>query len=62
MKGAATTVSEYLASLPPERKNELAPVRAAIMKRLPKGYAEEMQYGMITYVVPLATYPGGYLG
>jgi hypothetical protein len=62
MKSAATTVSEYLSGLPVETRKELAKVRRAIKKRLPKGYAETMQYGMISYVVPLKVFPQGYLG
>jgi hypothetical protein len=55
-------VSEYLAALPAERKQALSQVRSLIKKHLPKGYAETMQYGMISYVVPLTTFPDGYLG
>ena len=62
MQRRATSVSEYLQALPPLAKKELLLVRAEIRKRLPKGYAEMMQYGMITYVVPLTTYSQGYLG
>jgi hypothetical protein len=57
----ATSVSEYLASLPDERKRALSKVRAVIKKNIPKGYRETMQYGMISYVVPLTRYPDGYL-
>src|SRR5688500_15526187 len=56
------SVSEYLAALPAERKQALSKVRRLIKKHLPAGYAETMQYGMIAYVVPLATFPEGYLG
>lgn len=56
------SVSEYLAQLPAERREALAKVRALIKKRLPKGYLEAVQYGMIAYVVPLKTFPDGYLG
>jgi hypothetical protein len=62
MKVKAATVAEYLATLPAERRKELEVVRRVIKKHLPKGYAEEMQYGMIGYVVPLKTFPEGYLG
>ena len=62
MQSKATTVEEYLASLPPERRKELATVRAAMKRALPKGYAEMLQYGMISYVVPLKLFPDGYLG
>ena len=35
----------------------IAKVLAVVKKHLPKGYQEGMGYGMITYEVPLATYP-----
>jgi Domain of unknown function (DU1801) len=62
MQSKAPTVTEYLASLPEERRKAIATVRSVIKKNLPKGYRETMQYGMITYVVPLERYPQGYLG
>lgn len=62
MTDSATTATEYLKSLDAEPRAELTKVRAAIKKALPKGYAETMQYGMISYVVPLKLYPAGYLG
>lgn len=48
--------------LPPERKKEVSKVRSLIKKHLPSGFKEVMQYGMISYVVPLSLYPSGYLG
>jgi hypothetical protein len=62
MQSSAKTPAEYLANLPAKRRKELAAVRSVIKKHLPKGYAETMQYGMISYVVPLKLYPAGYLG
>jgi hypothetical protein len=62
MQSKAATVAAYLASVPAERRAELSVVRRVIKKSLPKGYAETMQYGMISYVVPLKRYPAGYLG
>jgi hypothetical protein len=62
MKSDAKTPTEYLASLPAERRKDLAAVRSVVRKNLPKGYVETMQYGMISYVVPLKLYPAGYLG
>jgi hypothetical protein len=58
----AASANDYVASLPPERKQAISAVRALIKKHLPKGYVESTQYGMISYVVPLSTYPDGYLG
>lgn len=62
MQSKAKTVSAYLRELPPERRTALLVVRKVILKHLPKGYEESMQYGMIGYSVPLKRYPKGYLG
>lgn len=62
MQSSAKTVKEYLGELPEDRRKAIMKVRATIRKNLPKGYVETMQYGMISYVVPLKTYPAGYLG
>jgi hypothetical protein len=62
MQSKAGTVKEYLAELAPERREAIEAVRKMILKNLPKGYEERMQYGMIGYVVPLRLYPAGYLG
>lgn len=60
MQSSASTVSEYLSSLPQERRDAISAVRKVIVKNLRKGFEETMQYGMITYVVPLKLYPSGY--
>ena len=60
MTSSVTSVNEYLAALPPERQKAIKAVRAVIRKNLPAGYAEQMQYGMIGYVVPHKLYPAGY--
>src|SRR5262245_7825986 len=61
MKGKATTVEEYLEQLPVERRDAMETVRRVILKNLPKGYEEVLQYGMLGYVVPLKVFPAGYL-
>lgn len=60
MKSAASTVGEYLKDLPADRREAIEAVREVILDRLPTGYVEEMGFGMITYVVPLAVYPDTY--
>lgn len=60
MPSPATTVADYLAALPPDRRTALEAVRQAVLARLPAGYEEGMQYGMIGYFVPHALYPAGY--
>jgi hypothetical protein len=37
-------------------------VRKIIKKNLPKGYKEMIQWGMLSYAVPLSIYPKGYGG
>jgi hypothetical protein len=56
----ARTVSEYLRSLPADRRAALTAVRKVVLENLPEGYEECMQYGMIGYVVPHSLYPAGY--
>src|SRR4029077_817847 len=56
----ATTVKEYLAGLPDDRRAAVETVRAVILKNLDKVYEEGMLYGMIGYYVPLSYYPPGY--
>jgi hypothetical protein len=54
MRSEATTVEEYLAELPKGRRDGIARVREAILSRLPQGFEEVMNWGMITYQVPAA--------
>ena len=62
MRSDATTVAEYLAELPPDRREAIETVRRTILDNLPAGYEEAMNWGMITYQVPLQTYPDTYNG
>ena len=52
----ATTVDEYLAELPPERRSIVASVRDLVRRNLPEGYHETMNWGMISYEIPLERY------
>jgi uncharacterized protein YdhG (YjbR/CyaY superfamily) len=52
----AATVDEYLSELPPDRREAVAAIRQAVLKNLPPGYEEAMQYGMIGYSIPLERY------
>jgi hypothetical protein len=62
MHSDAATVSEYLDSLPDDRRAAIEAVRKVVKKNLPKGFVESMRWGMITYEVPLSTYPDTYNG
>ena len=55
-----TTPAAYLASLAPKRRKVIAAIRAVIKKRLPEGYVETMNWGMLSYEIPLSRYPDTY--
>lgn len=56
----ATTVQEYIDSLPACRQHALNQLRKVILDNLPKGFEEVIEYGMPGYVVPRSQYPNGY--
>ena len=60
VQSKAATVKEYLESLPEERRAVIAKVREMILRNLPDGYRERMNWGMISYEVPLERYPSTY--
>lgn len=60
MKSEASTVEDYLKEVPKDRRSTMAAVREMILKNLPDGYEEVMNWGMITYQVPLSTYSDTY--
>jgi uncharacterized protein YdhG (YjbR/CyaY superfamily) len=60
VQSKATTVDDYLDELPEERRAVIAKVRDVIRKNLPKGYEERVDYGMISYDIPLSRYPDTY--
>ena len=61
-KSSAATVAAYLKELSEERRAVVAAVRKVILRNLPKGYREAMNWGAITYEVPLERYPQTYNG
>ena len=60
MQSDAKTVEQYILELPQERKQAIQTVRQTILENLPEGYEETMNWGMISYEVPLKTYPDTY--
>lgn len=60
MQSNVATVQEYMDSLPEERKVAMNRLRDVINKNLPKGFEEQMSYGMLGWVVPHSLYPSGY--
>ncbi len=60
VSSAAKTIDAYLAELPPERRAVIAAMRDRVNAYLPPGYEETMNWGMITWQIPLARYPTTY--
>lgn len=59
-EAAPLTPEEYLSALPPERSEQLRRLRDLILRKLPEGYEEMVDFGMLSYVIPLETYPDTY--
>ncbi|MCB0827654.1 MAG: DUF1801 domain-containing protein [Solirubrobacterales bacterium] len=62
VQSKAETPEEYLDGLREGRREAIAAVRQVILDNLPDGYEEAMQYGMLSYVIPLERYPETYNG
>ena len=62
MQSDAKTVAKYLSNLDDVRREAISAVRGVILGNLPDGYEEAMQFGMITYVVPLSVLADTYNG
>ncbi len=60
MKYEATTPKEYINQLPEDRKEVIEKLRSVILNKLPAGFEEGINYGMIGYYVPHSIYPAGY--
>jgi Domain of unknown function (DU1801) len=58
----APTPEAYLAELPPERAALVSRVRDLVNANLPDGYVERMNWGMISWEVPLDRYRDTYNG
>lgn len=54
------TVQEYLEAIPETKRGAVKKLRDVVRENLPDGFAEQMAYGMISYVIPLSRYPKGY--
>ena len=60
VQSKATSVKKYLNELPEDRREMISTIRDKILENLPGGYVESMNWGMITYEIPLETYPDTY--
>ena len=60
VRSNAATVEEYLNELAPDRREQIEAVRNVVLDNLPEGYAESMNWGMISWEIPLDRYPKTY--
>ena len=60
MQSKAKSVEDYLSELDDTRREAISTVRNVVLENLPDGYEEMMLFGMITYAVPLSTFPDTY--
>ena len=60
MKISAKSVEDYISKIPQERIPHFKKLRQTILDNIPKGFEEQLSYGMIGYVVPKSIYPAGY--
>ena len=60
MRSTANSVDDYLDQLPEDRQADMRALRDLILEHLPEGYEEAMNWGMITYQVPLSIFPDTY--
>ena len=60
ISSSITTPADYLASLPEDRREIISAVRDLILQNLPEGYQETINWGMLSYEIPLETYSDTY--
>ena len=60
MTHKASSPAEYIEVIPEDRREAIERLRETILENIPEGFHEEMNYGMIGYVVPHRLYPPGY--
>jgi hypothetical protein len=62
VSSSAETPEEYIASLPPDRREAVSAIRDVVRRNLPDGFVEGMSSGMIAWYVPLERFPDTYNG
>jgi hypothetical protein len=60
MQSKATSVRQYLSSLPADRRKAIEAIRKVIRSNIDKPFEEGVQYGMLGYYLPHSAYPAGY--
>ena len=60
MKIKANNILEYKKNVPEDRKDVFDKLIETIRENIPKGFSEELSYGIPAWVVPHSLYPKGY--
>ena len=60
MQFKSKTILEYISQLTKDRKEPISKLRNIINQNIDRGFSEEINYGMIGWVVPHSLYPEGY--
>ena len=60
MQFKSKTILEYISQLTEDRKEPISKLRNIINQNIDRGFSEEINYGMISWVVPHSLYPEGY--
>ena len=60
MQFKSKTILEYISQLTEDRKEPISKLRNIINQNIDRGFSEEINYGMIGWVVPHSLYPDGY--
>ncbi|MBO6213839.1 DUF1801 domain-containing protein [Algoriella sp.] len=60
MQYDVSSLNEYLESIPAERKEAIEQLIEVLKANLPDGFALELSYGHLGFVVPHSLYPSGY--
>lgn len=61
-RSTAATPEEYLAELPPDRREAVSALRDLINRRIAGGYRESVAWGMLAWGIPLERFPDTYNG
>ena len=56
VRSEATSVAEYLDDLPDDRRGDLEVVRKSMLAAIPSGVVEIMNWGVVSYEIPLERY------
>ncbi|RIK05696.1 MAG: DUF1801 domain-containing protein [Acidobacteria bacterium] len=60
VRSSAKTVDEYLAEIEPDKRAVVSEVRDVVNENLPAGYEETMEYGIISWSVPIERFSDTY--